>query len=501
MKLFADKLTTSALAAVVSHEAPAVSLARKGLLAARPVSSISSLRKNEANTCKPTKTLLTVPLLTLPLNSVPSRWASGFYTSKKAGDIWSALTSVSNPGRQRGRAKGLMKYKNLHVGQRLGYGKNRVAFPGLTASLAQKDPGRNGIRRRSSIGIIPEETYQRYEEGVEEAQKRLGKKRIGGMGKQTPLERGWTGSSPEGKKFGPPIPRNSEESFEGFESVLLFSRTMTIMTPKGRERSLRTLVVTGNKKGTAGFAFRRTPQGHGPTILQKAIDRAGQALTTIPLYEGRTVYHDFFSNFGRTRVIVRQMPPGEGISGGRLIKSICECIGIKDLAVTIEGSDNKIHVTKAFFLGLMRQRTHQELADEKRLHLVEFREENDYFPLVVASPDPSKLRTEAEIEPNEILDFDQIVHDGWLPVRKEAKARFYTKLPSYQISLRKKKPFKHHKEQRIQMMVNHGKQASHLSEVFPECTPFQGTPREPPEGWLELKADLEAAGVGNPVRE
>ena len=33
----------------------------------------------------------------------------------------------------------------------------------------------------------------------------------------------------------------------------------------------------------------------------------------------------------------------------------------------------------------------QELADEKRLHLVEFREENDYFPLVVASPDPSKV--------------------------------------------------------------------------------------------------------------
>ena len=56
-------------------------------------------------------------------------------------------------------------------------------------------------------------------------------------------------------------------------------------------------------------------------------------------------------------------------------------------------------------------------------------------------------------------------------------------------------------QQRIQMMVNHGKEASHLSEVFPECTPFQGTPREPPEGWLELKADLEAAGVGNPVRE
>ena len=56
---------------------------------------------------------------------------------------------------------------------------------------------------------------------MEEAQKRLGKKRIGGMGKQTPLERGWTGSSPEGKKFGPPIPRNSE----GKIPLLLFGTT------------------------------------------------------------------------------------------------------------------------------------------------------------------------------------------------------------------------------------------------------------------------------------
>ena len=48
----------------------------------------------------------------------------------------------------------------------------------------------------------------------------------------------------------------------------------------------------------------------------------------------------------------------------------------------------------------------KELADEKRLHLVEFREENDYFPLVVATPE--HVRTKEELEPNEILDFEQV---------------------------------------------------------------------------------------------
>ena len=40
------------------------------------------------------------------------------------------------------------------------------------------------------------------------------------------------------------------------------------------------------------------------------------------------------------------------------------------------------HITKAFMLGLLRQKTHQVLADEKKLHLVEMRSENDYFPKV-----------------------------------------------------------------------------------------------------------------------
>ena len=43
---------------------------------------------------------------------------------------------------------------------------------------------------------------------------------------------------------------------------------------------------------------------------------------------------------------------------------------------------NKLNILKAFIIGLLRQRTHQELANEKKLHLVEMRAEMGNYPLV-----------------------------------------------------------------------------------------------------------------------
>ena len=120
------------------------------------------------------------------------------------------------------------------------------------------------------------------------------------------------------------------------------------------------------------------------------------------------MYHDFYTAYGNTRIFVRAKPPGHGIVAHRIIKSMCELIGIKDLHAQIEGSLNPLHVAKAFFLGLLRQRTHQALANEKKLHLVEFREETGNFPLVVASPEDGVVRTEAEIGKDEVLDFQVV---------------------------------------------------------------------------------------------
>merc|ERR1719334_1087159 len=156
--------------------------------------------------------------------SIAVRAASSFFQKgRKQDQLWKAMTSVSNQGRQRGRAKGLMKYKNLHMGQRLGYGKSRISFPGLTQPVVDKSDKKKV--QREKMGTISDDAYQQYEGYIDEVQNR---KRVakGMLVFQTPLERGWTGSSLQGKKFGPPISHSLDgaNEFKNFDSVLLEQR-------------------------------------------------------------------------------------------------------------------------------------------------------------------------------------------------------------------------------------------------------------------------------------
>lgn len=58
------------------------------------------------------------------------RNSGSFFDHRPAQELWKSVTTVSNQGRQRGRAKGLVKIKNLHKGQKLGFGPARISFPG-----------------------------------------------------------------------------------------------------------------------------------------------------------------------------------------------------------------------------------------------------------------------------------------------------------------------------------------------------------------------------------
>ncbi len=48
-------------------------------------------------------------------------------------------------------------------------------------------------------------------------------------------------------------------------------------------------------------------------------------------------------------------PKGYGIVSHRIIKKVCELIGVKDVYVKIEGSSNPKNVVKAFLSGLLNQ--------------------------------------------------------------------------------------------------------------------------------------------------
>ncbi|VDO66906.1 unnamed protein product [Onchocerca flexuosa] len=82
------------------------------------------------------------------------------------------------------------------------------------------------------------------------------------------------------------------------------------------------------------------------------------------------------------------------------------------------------------FSGLLNQETHQQLAERKKLHVVELSPHKRYFPIKVASPLYSELRAEREIEPKEKLLLNDFYGEGRLPVIKK-QVPFYANLPNH----------------------------------------------------------------------
>lgn len=284
-----------------------------------------------------------------------------------------------------------------------------------------------------------------------------------------------------GKKFGPPEALNKDLKFENFETVLLEFKTVFKMTGNlGRVRRNSILMVTGNGQGAVGYTLSSGKYGGTGKAMRSAVNKAGLRLVYVDRYEDRTLYHDFFTQYGNTRIFVQQQPPGYGIIAHRAIKAICQVCGIKDIYAKVEGSKNVQHIVKAFMLGLLRQRTHQALADEMGLHLVEMRKENDYYPRVVASPSDGKVRTKKQIAHNEILDFEMISFEGNLPHWRpgqgglgEKKRNPWEQSPSWGKHLRRNIANIAAKQVRHRMRVEHGPQwgavRSHLYPKYPEC--------------------------------
>lgn len=152
-----------------------------------------------------------------------------------------------------------------------------------------------------------------------------------------------------------------------------------------------------------------------------------------------------------------------------MIKTLCEIIGIKDLAAKVEGSTNVNSTTKAFLLGLIRQKTHEQIAEEKQLHLVEMRKENNYFPTVLASP--TKCRTAEEVDKSEVLDWTQYCFDGKVIYQRKKYPPFYSTYYSYKIHLKKKEKQRSQQDVKLHLLARYGEIRSFLTDQYPECRP------------------------------
>lgn len=107
------------------------------------------------------------------------------------------------------------------------------------------------------------------------------------------------------------------------------------------------------------------------------------------------------------------------------------------------------------------------MAEEKKLHLVEFCKENSYFPTVIASP--KELRTSDEIPKDEVLDFTQYCFDGRVVLKKKKRPPFYANYKSYEIYLKKYQKYKNQEQVKNYLIAEYGQIQSFLHAKYPEC--------------------------------
>ena len=296
--------------------------------------------------------------------------------------------------------------KDLNKGQVIGVGSVNMVWPGLNAPVLK---GREVVQQKK----LPQD--KNYLINLLKVRNEMDTYR---RSKQHPLERGWSGAKMGGKSIGPPQvdPRQGDletDTFAGFDSRVLMLKNFNVMRGgEGRTRQVVGMVVTGNRKGLVGFA---TLQGsEAREVITDCKNSAAQKLRYIERdLSSNTIVHDFVSQYRGVRIYAFKKPQGYGVVAHRCIHEICKVVGIDNIYCKVEGPvKNYIDVTKAFMFGLSEQRSFQSMADEKQLHVVELREENDYFPNVVASPSNGYVRSHAEIGPTEVTDFRMYLNDG-----------------------------------------------------------------------------------------
>lgn len=315
-------------------------------------------------------------------------------------------------------------------------------WPGLNAPLHEKSVGLTQTK------VLPPDT--KYQDRIIELRDQMNKRR-GFRRKVHPLDRGWSSTRLPGQRLGPPDPVG-EEHFEDFESVCLELKTVAHGSGNfGTVRRFSCLMAVGNSKGMVGAAVSRSPELQ--TAVRRAKNLAAKKLFFIETLDNRTIYQDFYAECNKSRVFARRAVNGAGLTCHRAIKAICQLVGIKDITVKVENSTRNYQaITKAFLTGLRNQETHQQLAERKRLHVVEFSKERGYMPRVVASPKLNTVRTEEEIGEHEILDVEELYGEGRFPWAKPHPRPFYEALPSWERKLWLEYPFRNH-DQRIKNLV------------------------------------------------
>ena len=155
---------------------------------------------------------------------------------------------------------------------------------------------------------------------------------------------------------------NSNKDNALVEKLIIVNKC-TKVVKGGKNLSFGALVVVGDKKGRINFGVGKAREV--ADARNKAFASAKKSLKKVPLKEGRTVHHDVEGQYGACKVVIRTAPSGTGIISGGVMRSIFECLGIKDVVAKSIGSSNPYNVILATFNALLNINSPKAVADRR----------------------------------------------------------------------------------------------------------------------------------------
>jgi small subunit ribosomal protein S5 len=144
-----------------------------------------------------------------------------------------------------------------------------------------------------------------------------------------------------------------------FVDTVVSVNRVTKVTKGGKRFSFSAFVVSGDKKGSIGFALGKSREVSA--AIAKATTRARKRMILVSM-RGNTIPYPVTGKHGASKVIIRSASKGTGVIAGGSVRAIMEALGVKDVLAKSLGSANQQNVAKATLNALAKLRNASHLA-------------------------------------------------------------------------------------------------------------------------------------------
>ncbi|OQX52992.1 MAG: 30S ribosomal protein S5 [Candidatus Omnitrophica bacterium 4484_213] len=157
--------------------------------------------------------------------------------------------------------------------------------------------------------------------------------------------------------------KEEKKKAEEFVEKLVDITRVAKVIKGGRHFAFRVSVVVGDGKGKVGYGIGKA--GEIPAAVSKAAQLAKKNLFSVPL-KGSTIPHEVIGNYGAAKVLLKPARRGTGVIASKVVKAMCECVGIRDILTKCLGTTNPLNVMKAVANGFASFKNNDD-SDEERL--------------------------------------------------------------------------------------------------------------------------------------